>query len=156
VESPPPLTALDQLARTHALLLSQIIQVLDGDMLSYSSAESTRPFLECSALALLQYVDSANPDRPTPDILPLYPAASTKEFWKSWIFQESARRTVLLSLFFLSAQRLLKGESNLRCDEKIYLVHEWTFSAHLWNAKDAFQFAQAWKEKNHYVINQTK
>lgn len=149
--SPPPLTAVESLAYTQSLLLHLIILLFDGDISARAAAERTLPTLETSAIGLLSY---ANFDIDIPSVLelPLYPLAPTKAFWKDWIFEESVRRTLLFTFYFVQIYRILAGHKGLQCDGKLGLCHSWTVSAHLWEAGTAVEFAEAWKEKNHLVV----
>ena len=95
-------------------------------------------------------------DLPTPcdSIAPLpISIDSMIQFWDSWVEQESARRTVLLAIYFMQIYKLLQGNVPVHCDGKMGLEHSWYLSAHLWNAQSAFDFAVAWAEKPHFVID---
>lgn len=152
--SPAPVTARDCLAHTHALLLYQIIRLFDGDIAARASAERILPALENSALALLNHV---NFDIDTPGReLPLFPLAPTKTFWVEWIYQESARRTLLFTFFFMQAYRILSRTKGLTCDGQLGLCHSWTLSSYLWQAKTPMAFAEAWKNKKHFVITNAR
>ncbi|KAK3378718.1 hypothetical protein B0T24DRAFT_568259 [Lasiosphaeria ovina] len=166
VSSPMPEDKLDILARTHALLLYQIMRLLEGGLRA-RSAESTIQPLEDAAFALMSHVSFAEgtfdelgvtlEPAPRADMLPaLYPLNSVRDFWQNWVFHESARRTFLATFFFLQAYRLLKREFPLFCDGKILLCHSFTVSAHLWKARDHFEFKNAWQNKKHYVVKNAK
>ncbi|KAK3938236.1 hypothetical protein QBC46DRAFT_318135 [Diplogelasinospora grovesii] len=156
--TPLPNDTLELLARTHALLLYQIIQFFDGDIVDARAAaeNSTQP-LEDAALALMVHINfhnvfvSDNADS-EPEELSLFPLADTREFWENWVIQESARRTFLMTAFFVQAWRLLRGDLLLQCDGKLFLCHSFTLSAHLWDAKNPVDFAVAWREKKPFVI----
>jgi hypothetical protein len=164
-----PDDALEILARTHALLLYQIIRLLEGGFRARSAESAIRP-LEESAFALMQHVtldegtvdelldlSSSEATRGSNDALPaLYPLNSMREFWETWKFQESARRTFLATFFFLQMYRMLKREKPLVCDGKILLCQSYTLSAHLWKARDHFEFKSAWLNKKHFVIKNSK
>ncbi|KAH8169955.1 C6 zinc finger domain-containing protein [Sarocladium implicatum] len=151
LSSPTPTTAFDALAHAQSLLLYQIIRLFDGDIRSRSSAERSITALETAAISLLPHVPFDEPLLPAP-ALPLTPLGPTKMFWKQWLFHESARRTMLFIFFFLQAYRMVSGGKILPCDGKLWLVHSWTMSAHLWKAKTPVEFAQAWKDRNHFVV----
>jgi len=85
--------------------------------------------------------------------LSLYPIGPTREFWQAWVLQESARRTYMATFFTLQLYLLLKGDVPEKCDKRLYQCHFWTVSAHLWRARDAFDFACAWRDKRHFVVN---
>lgn len=144
------MTARDCLAHTHALILYQIIRLLDGDISARGSAERALPDLENSALVLLNYVNWDIEEAGSE--LPMYPMAPTKTFWHDWIFQESIRRTLLITFYFTQAYRVLAGQKSVACDGKLGLCHSWTLSAHLWNAMTPLAFADAWQHKKHFIL----
>jgi hypothetical protein len=84
------------------------------------------------------------------------PSEAIAKFWRTWLWQESARRTFLMVAFFMQAYRLINREPMVGCDGKLHLCHMFTISAHLWRANDAFEFAQKWKEKRHFVVANAK
>lgn len=147
---PEPTTLPELLARTHALILYQIMRLFDGDIRSQATAEALFTTLESSVLALLRGLHLPDPSEPT-DLLPLSMDPIT-DFWESWVLQESARRTVLLTFYFIQIYKLLQGQAPVQCDGKLGLEHAWYMSAHLWNAQSAFDFAVAWAEKPHFIV----
>ncbi|OIW28649.1 hypothetical protein CONLIGDRAFT_632908 [Coniochaeta ligniaria NRRL 30616] len=160
--TPPPSRPLEVLARVQAILLYLIILVFDGDILSRASAEAATPALESAAISLVglfghnPFHPSSSPSAshpPPPDSLPLYPIGPAREFWQAWVLQESARRTYMTAFFVQQLYLLLKGDTPRKCDQRLYLCHFWTVSAHLWGARDAFDFALAWRERRHFVVN---
>ncbi|KAB8255856.1 hypothetical protein BDV32DRAFT_141701 [Aspergillus pseudonomiae] len=147
--SPVATTPLETLSHTHALLLYQIMLFFSPDP---SANLSLIPHLESSALTLLSCIYFPDPSY-APTILP--PTTEAKQdFWTSWIFQESARRTVLFAFYLIQLHRLVQGERNLVCDGSLGLVHSWYLSAYLWEAQDAGEFGEAWMEKDHFVVGQ--
>ena len=148
--SPPPISPRDCLAHTQALLLYQIIRLLDGDIAARASAERIQPALESSALSLLTHV-SFDMESLSKE-LPLFPLTTTKSFWADWVFQESTRRTLLIAFFFSQAYRILCGVRGLKCDGRLGLCHSWTLSSYLWHARTPVEFAGAWKTKKHFII----
>lgn len=150
ISSDPPTTPLEVLAHTQALILYQIMRLFDGDVQARASAEPLISTLESSALSLLQYVHFPDPlESETTFPGSIEPAM---EFWTSWVFQESARRTVLVTFYFTQIYRLLHDDPNMQCDGRLGLVHSWYFSADLWHAQSAFDFAVAWTENEHFVV----
>jgi len=167
VSKPMPSEPLELLARTHALILYQIMRLFDQDMRIQSAAQGTQTHLEAAAMRLVEHTvfergafddmfvpapDAVAPNETGVPSLPLYPLDETRAFWRDWIFQESARRTFLICVFFLQASRLLAGSRSLTCDSKMILCHSFTLSAYLWDADDPLSFAIAWKEKKHLVV----
>lgn len=149
------------LARVQALFMYVTMLVFDGDILSRSAAEAAMPVLESAATALVglfghnPFIPASSSSAPAPpESLPLYPVAPAREFWQGWVLQESARRTYLVTYFLLQLYLVLKGDVPKKCDQKIYLCHFWTVSAHLWRAGDAVEFALAWRDRRHFVVNQ--
>ena len=171
VSKPMPSEPLELLARTHALILYQIMRLFDQDMRIQSAAQGTQTHLEAAAMRLVEHTvfergafddmfvpapDAVAPNETGVPSLPLYPLDETRAFWRDWIFQESARRTFLICVFFLQASRLLAGSRSLTCDSKMILCHSFTLSAYLWDADDPLSFAIAWKEKKHLVVKNSK
>ncbi|KAL2258112.1 hypothetical protein VTK26DRAFT_8702 [Humicola hyalothermophila] len=91
---------------------------------------------------------------PEPD-LPLYPLDATRSFWQTWVFQESARRTVLTAGYFLTLRRMLRGEMPPVCGGRLVTAaarHSFTISTHLWGARDPLSFAIAWRTGRRWVV----
>ncbi|KAJ5584278.1 uncharacterized protein N7459_004078 [Penicillium hispanicum] len=151
LSTPEPTSHFDLLAHTHALLLHLIMRLFDGNIRSQAMADSLFIQLESSVLALLGCLHLPDPSQPA-DLLPSS-MDSTIDFWDSWVKQESARRTVLLTYYFVQVYKLLQGHIPLACDGRLGLDHAWYLSAHLWNAPSAFDFAVAWAEKQHHIID---
>ncbi|KAK3324041.1 hypothetical protein B0T19DRAFT_427564 [Cercophora scortea] len=172
ISTPIPLTPLEVLARTHALLLYQILRLFSDDLRTRTAAESTMHHLEDAALALIAHVafdeitfDDSDQDPhddqqqlPNPIHIPesvprIYPVSPRRKFWDLWVFQESARRTCLIAFIFLQLYRVMTGHIPLYCDHTVFMSHSITLSAHLWTAKDAFGFAAAWRGRKHFVVS---
>ena len=160
-----PSTPLGILARVQALILYCIIRAFDGDIQARASAERHFDQLEAYAMALVPHIvflpDPSNPDSTnesscvtTPDELPLYPLATTEVFWKDWIFQESARRTLLFAFTLMVIYDLMTSQKC--CSRKNLIFKTWTMSAHLWKAPTAVEFAEAWRTKRHFIMSSTK
>ncbi|OHE91863.1 hypothetical protein CORC01_12871 [Colletotrichum orchidophilum] len=149
--SPIPHERLEILARLHAVLLYQIIRLFDGDISMRASAQNTLSSLEHTIVALLPFVKW---ERGQPATGPAqdFSTCPTKDFWQEWIFQESARRTIFFTCFFLVAYSVLVDTLANGCEEKYVFCQSWTMSAHLWKAPNVVDFAIAWKEKQHFVI----
>lgn len=152
----PPNHPREVLARVQALLLYLTILIFDGDILARSAAEAAMPVLESAAIGLVGLFGHnplVAPVPAPPESLPLYPVGPAREFWRGWLLQESARRTYAATFFLLQLYLVLKGDVPKKCDHKLYLCHFWTASAHLWRAEDAFEFAIAWRDRRHLVVN---
>lgn len=160
IGSAPQPDALAALARTQALLLYQTIRFFDGDVLARSSADATFCELESSIHALREHVSwdvASAPDTwlttssGDPDGLSLL--HPSREFWKAWVYQESARRTFLVASFFVHIWKMLTGQPLVQRWDDDELKHQcWTLSAHLWDAGNAFDFAAAWRDRKHLVV----
>ncbi|KAF4976218.1 hypothetical protein FZEAL_7081 [Fusarium zealandicum] len=150
LSSPAPITPLDCLAHTQALLLYQIIRLFDGDITARASAERIIPAIEASAMSLFSHVQFDLDGRSS--ALPLFPVAPTKTFWMDWALQESLRRTLLFTFYFLQCYRTLAGYRGLQCDGRLGLCSSWTLSAHLWYTRTPLEFAEAWTNKKHFVV----
>ena len=153
LSSSEPTTIREILARTHALILYQIMRLFDSDIRSQGKAEALFSTLEASILALMRTIYVPSLTGPS-DLLPLS-MDPIIEFWESWVLQESARRTVILTYYFIQIYKILQGKVPVQCDGKlgIYEDHAWYLSAHLWNAQSAFDFAVAWAEREHFVVH---
>lgn len=160
LDSELPHAPVETLARTQALLLYQIIRFFDGDILARASADATFSELSSSLSALSRHISwsgdgmlygCVTPDRDI-DLPPFQPPPSS-EPWREWIFQESARRTFMIASFFVNTWKMLTGRPLPGCRADPPLTHEiWTLSAHLWLARDAFEFSLAWGEREHLVV----
>jgi hypothetical protein len=145
-----PITHIELLARTQALILYQIMLVFGGDIRFYAQAEALLPYLEDMGTVLLSLAAEL---RDTVGPLPLYPGEAARSAWQSYIFRESVRRTAL-SIFHITVMCTLLGGQLRSCTHHIAMNNRVTLSAYLWRAKNAFDFAVAWNEKNHYVIKE--
>lgn len=153
ITQPEPTTPFENLARTQALLLYHIIRIFDGDIASRASAERTQSALEDSAMALLTHVSfDVAAQHPASAELPLHPLGPTRAFWRDWVYQESARRTLLFTFFLLQAYRILAGYPISSCDGRLNMCHSFTLSAPLWHAQTPVEFARAWSETAHLVV----
>jgi hypothetical protein len=150
VATPLPTSSIEILARAHAFLLYQVILVFGGDIRFYGHAEALVPRLEEVGNSLL--VLTAQQTDPIGS-LPLYPSAAARSAWMSFIFRETLRRTVLSLFQLLALCQLLRGQLS-SCSHGLSQGNKVTLSAHLWNAKSAFDFAVAWNEKNHFLVHE--
>lgn len=150
LSSPPPTKPLELLARIHALILYLIMRLFDGNTRSQPSSQCLFDVLETSVQSLLSSIHPPDPS----EILELLSVSMDPviSFWNSWIFQESARRTVMMAFYFVSIHNFVQGRPAPVCDGKLGLELAWYQSAHLWNAQSAFDFAVAWTEKLHFIV----
>ncbi|KAI7784884.1 hypothetical protein LA080_008915 [Diaporthe eres] len=136
LSSAPQPGLLNALARTQALLLYQTIRFFDGDVLARSSPDTWLTTPPC-------HVDNPSLSLSQP----------SREFWRAWADQESARRTFLVASFFVHIWKMLTGQPLVqRWDDEELKRQCWTLSAHLWGAGDVLDFAAAWRDKRHRVV----
>ncbi|KAI1420119.1 hypothetical protein F5Y12DRAFT_774507 [Xylaria sp. FL1777] len=114
----PTGNAPEMMARTHALLLYQMMLFFDESCTARALTQETVSTLGDSAMALLEFTrydpsdldadDSAasNPSRN----IPLYPLTTARAFYGDWTFQESLRRTLLITFLFTQLQSLLQAD----------------------------------------------
>lgn len=145
-----PTTPIEILARTQALILYQIMLLFGGDVRLYAQAEALLPHLEEIGTLLLPI--AAEETDPVGEI-PLYPSTAARSAWRSYIIRESARRTFLSEVQITVMCALYSGQLK-SCSHNLLLNNRVTLSAHLWKAANAFDFAIAWNEKNHFVIQE--
>lgn len=151
-----PAEFLHALARLQALLLYQIIRFFDGDILARSSADATFEELRSSAHALASHITWDPHDMLDDPYMggaaTLFPLQTSRPIWRRWALQESARRTFLIACFFAKVWRLLTGRQGAACRGGPDLLGQsWTLSAKLWQARDAVDFAAAWRERKHFI-----
>jgi hypothetical protein len=150
VATPLPQQAVGLLGRAHALMLYQIILVFSGDIKLYGQAELLLPHMDDVGDALLTFAaQQTDPTAP----LPLYPSAIACGAWNAYIFRESLRRTVLSLYHLVTTCYLLRGQPS-RCKNHLIVGNKVTISAHLWHARNAFEFAIAWNEKRYFLIRE--
>lgn len=157
LSSPPATAPLDIIARAHALFIYQILRLLDTDARVRFSYDATMPILEEAAFAIIPHVTfpeaaAGGQSSSSPESLLLFPISATRNFWESWVFQESARRTLSIILFFLLVYYYLRGELGHRCHENTNTCRSVTLSGHLWRANDPVDFALAWRNNRHFVV----
>ncbi|KAI0816228.1 hypothetical protein GGR55DRAFT_225389 [Xylaria sp. FL0064] len=103
----------EMLARTHALLLYQIMLFFDDSCTSRALTRETMSALSDSALALLEftrYETEEDSDGASRRDIPLYPLTAARALYNDWTFQESLRRTLLVSFLFTQLQSLLQAD----------------------------------------------
>ncbi|TGJ85032.1 hypothetical protein E0Z10_g3760 [Xylaria hypoxylon] len=111
----PTGNASDILARAHAILLYQIMLFFDDSCAARALAEETLPALSESTTALVEFTRQAddeendNASNPSRNI-PLYPITAARTLYSDWTFQESLRRTLLMSFMFTQIQCLLRAD----------------------------------------------
>ncbi|KAI1826667.1 hypothetical protein F4861DRAFT_40553 [Xylaria intraflava] len=117
LDAPVPTTnAPELMARTHALLLYQLMLFFDDSWVARTLASDTISELSDTATALMDFVHQLSEDEgednessPSRDI-PLYPPSTARAIYHDWTFQESVRRTVLVSFLFIQLHCILRPE----------------------------------------------
>lgn len=145
-----PETQIEILAHTHALMLYQIMLMFGGDLRFYTQIEALLSHLEDIGGRLIQIAAEHHEPR---GYLAVYPGIAARSAWNSYILCESARRTALAAIQMSVMYSILSGQMR-SCNRKPVLETRITLSAHLWGATNAFDFAVAWNEKNHFVITE--
>ncbi|KAJ8112636.1 hypothetical protein OPT61_g5038 [Boeremia exigua] len=147
-ETPLPTASAAVIARAHALLLYQVMLVFGDDVRSFSQSEAILHHLEQIGCLLLQLSsEQADPSGP----LPLYPSTRAHTAWRSYIFRETLRRTVLSLYQFVAICRILFGRLE-NCAPRLSRGSKVTISAHLWRAESAFEFAMVWNREPHFLV----
>ena len=126
------------------------MHVYSGELSYYRHADAAIQKLHGVSLALndlaLTHEEPSGP-------LPLFPSSSTRSAWKSFIFRESIRRTLLILIHLIAVCNLFRGWLG-SCSRVAVVGNKVTFSAQLWNASNAFDFGVAWNEKRHHVVQE--
>ncbi len=143
------LSPVDHLASVQALLLYQIIRLLDGDVRQRADAESDEAVLiswneqlqgRIQRPSLSSELESSSDSQ----------GAMTTSSWQDWILSESVRRTVLTSYMLQSVYSFLK----LGYDKVSGKVNKLSFTAQsaLWNAPSEYHWREALKNRNHLEV----
>ncbi|EUC47386.1 hypothetical protein COCMIDRAFT_24709 [Bipolaris oryzae ATCC 44560] len=143
-----PETPIEILARTQAIMLYQLMLVFGGDIHFRTQADALSSQLDDMGAMLLPIATEENEHV---GALPLYPSTAAHSAWRSFVFRESARRTVLAAYQFTVMYTVLTGQIKT-CSQDVALQSHITLSAHLWRATNAFDFAMSWNAKNHFVV----
>lgn len=150
VTSATPTTPIEILAHTQALMLYQAMLLSSGGIRLWALADTLLPYLEDMGAALLPI---AAEESEIPETIPLYPSTVARTAWKSYVFRESARRTVLCAYHIAIMWTLFSGQFKT-CSRDHSLRNLVTLSAHLWRASNPFDFAMAWNDKNHFLVKE--
>ncbi|KAF2871817.1 hypothetical protein BDV95DRAFT_26855 [Massariosphaeria phaeospora] len=138
------------LARAHALLLYNSMLLFSGEVRYCAQVEALVPHMKAIGEALCTLVAcETDPSGP----LALYPSTAAESAWKSFIFRESLRRT-LLAVFQSLAFCNLFLETPGSCSHDYVSGNRVTYQRALWDAETAFDFAMAWNDKYHFLIRE--
>ncbi|KAI1329123.1 hypothetical protein F5Y16DRAFT_366771 [Xylariaceae sp. FL0255] len=142
-----------KLARVHALMIYQLIRMLDGDVTLSSQADKDFALLESWTADLIKIRDNL-------DGLACMSQTELREHptesWERWIFTESLRRTIIMAQAIKKGWDLMKDCQKPKITDEWEFAPRWTLSSHLWNANSSFEFFRAWKEKPQWIIQSFK
>ncbi|RFU27129.1 hypothetical protein B7463_g9213, partial [Scytalidium lignicola] len=140
---------MDLLASTQALILYQIIRLLDGDIRQRADAESCEPILISWSEQLVGKIRPLRSPNLAGNCSTADACISTLS-WQHWVLEESVRRTALTSYmlqglysFFKVGYDTVSGKINKLC---------FTAQDALWNAPSEFYWRKALDENNHFEI----
>lgn len=150
--APEPTTLLECIAKTQALLLYNIIGIFDTDINARATVENTQPLLQHAARRLLSFITfGALQEAPDVSDRTNENALLTARFWDEWVLMESARRTFLISLYFMHLYCIVVGTPSRTCNERRYLDRYWTISSSLWHSTNSVDFARAWRANRFFL-----
>ena len=143
------LSPIDHLASVQALLLYQIIRLLDGDVRQRADAESDEAVLISWNEQLQDRVQPPSLSSELESSSGLQGAMITSS-WQDWILSESVRRTVLTCYMLQGAYSFLK----LGYDNVSGKVDKLSFTAQstLWKAPSEYHWREALKSRNHLEV----
>ncbi|KAH7305881.1 hypothetical protein B0I35DRAFT_109688 [Stachybotrys elegans] len=104
--SRPSATPVEKLARTQALFVYQIIQLMDGDVSLRVKGERNLPLLQKWLEELCTVRENLRDLAPMDNLLI---RQQPPQEWERWIFAESVRRTIITGLSFLKLYELMKA-----------------------------------------------
>ncbi|KAI1758447.1 hypothetical protein F4782DRAFT_26908 [Xylaria castorea] len=120
LSAPAPTTSVSEImARTHALILYQIMLFFDDSCTARALAEETVSALGDSAMALMDFARHEDEDEDEDDgtaaadpsrNIPLYPLTAARALYGDWTFQESLRRTLLMAFLLTQLQCLMRAD----------------------------------------------
>ncbi|KAF1952471.1 hypothetical protein CC80DRAFT_174703 [Byssothecium circinans] len=132
-------TPLDQLAAVQALLIFQFIRLFDGDVRQRAQAEKAEPILERWAEELKSRTTTERSF-----------TTDTAPSWRSWIFAESTRRTILMSIFLAGVYSFVK---NGFCTLGMQVAaNSFTAQRRFWEAKSALEWERLRQSHQPYWI----
>ncbi|KAK6008133.1 hypothetical protein QM012_000036 [Aureobasidium pullulans] len=124
----------ETLARLQALLLYQSMQLFDHNLRPKSLAESRMGIFQ-------QWTDHLSNIR---DASAEFSEVGSERpaTWKSWVFAESLRRTIIACWSLITVVQMLKQET---CAPGAWMGRQpWTLSKSAWEAVSSFDFDRAW------------
>lgn len=130
-------TISEHLATLQAFCLFQIIRLFDGDIRQRAIAEQQESIVADWTIDLLRRTETAQP--------PVSPS------WHDWIFGESMRRTIVMSLMLQGVYSVVKR--GYCCIADAVTSMSFTVQAALWEAGSAYHWEKVFREKNHFEVN---
>jgi hypothetical protein len=139
---------MDQLAAVQALTLYQIIRLFDGDIRQRADAERADVTLNAwtNQLKLRMQPLGGDSSPQSDQVQTLLTPTATTDSWRSWIFAESLRRTLIASFSVQGLYCFLKNGS----DDSHHDFADLSFYAQqaLWNAPSEHYWRLAVEEKS--------
>ncbi|GAD92155.1 RAS small monomeric GTPase, putative [Paecilomyces variotii No. 5] len=140
--SQPGLSLVERLSSVQALILFQIIRLFDGDVRQRADAENDAATLKewTKQLQLrMESIDTTSAEVTSPS------SSLTIDSWRSWVFSESLRRTVITSHGLLGLYCFLKNG----WDDSHYDFEYLSFCGQraLWEAPSMYYWKTALSEK---------
>ncbi|PNY27172.1 Uncharacterized protein TCAP_02899 [Tolypocladium capitatum] len=136
----------DKLARVQALTVLNSVRVFDGDVGLRAAAEREMGVMLAWTKELEDVKDELEGEARAQRGALREPPKS----WESWIFLESARRSVMAAYASLCLFYILKLDG-FPCGTWS-VTQTFTASRHLWEANSSVEFYRAWREKPQYFI----
>ncbi|ORY13028.1 hypothetical protein BCR34DRAFT_562622 [Clohesyomyces aquaticus] len=132
-------TPLDLLAALQALLIFQFIRLFDGDIRQRALAEEAEPILESWTMQLKARTEVEQ-----------HFTTATAPSWRAWVFAESVRRTVTMSVYLCGIYSLVKHGFCVHADA--VTANSFTAQRRLWESTSALQWDRVRKSCNPYWI----
>ncbi|CZR53408.1 uncharacterized protein PAC_03286 [Phialocephala subalpina] len=139
----------EHLAAVQALVMFQIIRLFDGDVRARGDGEEVEGVLEewTDGLALRTGLVAEAQEQPSPDARSL-----VEKGWESWVFEESVKRTVIVSRMVIAMYSVLKRGFCTYVEK----VTELSFTARkeLWEASSAVHWSLAVEAQERFYVQQ--
>jgi hypothetical protein len=136
----PTWTPLDLLASIQALLIFQFIRLFDGDIRQRALAENAEPILELWTEQLKSQTQEEQNY-----------TTFTAPSWRSWIFGESVRRTVTMSIFLSGIYSLVKNGYCTSSDA--VTANNFTAQRMFWDTNSQLEWERARLSCNPYWVS---
>lgn len=143
------------LSALQALLLYQIIRLFDGDVRSRSEAEADEAVTTRWTTELLRFLKPLGSDDTSPEGLSNVqdePELIGAGNWQTWVFEESVRRTMIVSIMIRLVYLCVKDRIVTQCIPEAHLV-SFTGRRALWEAPSEFHWRSICAEGISYAAN---